>query len=76
MTQTQALLEALRARAGRGITPIEALDELGCFRLAARVWDLRQQGHDVRKQLIRTWPRNKIVSMYVLHEPIQKQLGL
>jgi hypothetical protein len=29
------------------ITPIDALRLYGCFRLAARIYDLRQLGHDI-----------------------------
>ena len=29
------------------ITPIEALHRYGCFRLAARIYDLRQDGHQI-----------------------------
>ena len=43
MTQTQAVLRYLQAHGS--ITPLEALQELGCFRLAARVWDLNKEGH-------------------------------
>ena len=40
--QNVAILEHLK----RGpITPIEALVRHRCFRLAARIWDLRQIGH-------------------------------
>ena len=43
-TQNEWLLDRL----GQGpITPIEALEEGGIFRLAARVFDLREQGHDI-----------------------------
>jgi hypothetical protein len=30
---------------GKSITPIEALEKFKCFRLSARIWDLRQEGH-------------------------------
>jgi hypothetical protein len=42
MTQSQAILEHLKA--GNTLTPIEALNLFGCFRLAARVSDLRTNG--------------------------------
>ena len=29
------------------ITPLEALQEYGCMRMAARVYDLRSQGHNI-----------------------------
>jgi hypothetical protein len=42
MTQNDAIRAALLA--GRSITPLDALNEFGCFRLAARVADLRREG--------------------------------
>ena len=45
MTQCEQVLQHLRTRGT--LTPIDALNEYGCFRLAARVKDLRDQGHDV-----------------------------
>jgi hypothetical protein len=30
-----------------GITPVEALEKYGCFRLAARIEELRKQGHQI-----------------------------
>lgn len=44
MSQTQDILESLRQGP---ITPLEALDRHGCFRLAARIVELRQAGHQV-----------------------------
>jgi hypothetical protein len=32
---------------GRDITPLEALDQYGCFRLAARIDELRKAGLDI-----------------------------
>lgn len=40
-TQAQRLLELLRERGERGVTPLDALERIGSFRLAARVHDLR-----------------------------------
>jgi hypothetical protein len=48
-TQCEQILAHLKERP---ITPLEALDLYGCFRLVARVWDLRQDGHDIHMQLI------------------------
>lgn len=31
----------------KSITPIQALNKFGCFRLAARISDLRNQGHTI-----------------------------
>ena len=47
MSQCERLLDRLE----RGpITPMEAWNELGVYRLAARVHDLRVAGHNVCKQ--------------------------
>ena len=44
-TQCAAILEHLKK--GLSITPLEALNLCGCFRLAARIHDLRhKQGYD------------------------------
>ena len=32
---------------GHSLTPIDALERFGCFRLAARIDDLRQEGLDI-----------------------------
>lgn len=30
------------------ITPLQALELFGCFRLAARIYDLKEKGYDVK----------------------------
>ncbi len=51
MTQNEQILAALK----RGpLTPLEALERFGCFRLAARCHELRQQGHVIAVEKIRT----------------------
>ena len=32
---------------GRSITPLDALYQFGCFRLSARIYDLRDQGMNI-----------------------------
>lgn len=44
-TQKQEILRAFKN--GRRLTPIDALNEFGCFRLAAVVFDLKQEGHEI-----------------------------
>jgi len=46
MTQAEQILDWLRQ--GRHITALEALREFGCFRLAARINELRNAGVDIR----------------------------
>ena len=36
-----------RLMAGRSITPLEAMRELGCYRLGARIHRLRQKGYNI-----------------------------
>ena len=49
-TQTTAILAHLKS--GRPLTPQGALRLYGCLRLAARVFELRQAGYDIRDDLI------------------------
>jgi len=46
MSQTEAILNHMQKLGP--ITPIEALRLYGCFRLGARVWDLKRKGYSVR----------------------------
>ena len=34
------------------ITSKEAMEQLGIYRLGARIWDLKQAGHDIRSSMI------------------------
>ena len=45
MSQNEAIRKHLEK--GKAITPLEALERYGCFRLAARVADLRREGLDI-----------------------------
>ena len=45
MSQNAQILAALKT--GRSITPIEALHEFGSFRLAARIAELKDMGHEI-----------------------------
>lgn len=45
MSQNDQIRAALML--GRSLTPLDALNEFGCFRLAARVADLRREGMDI-----------------------------
>lgn len=61
MSQTEKILEHLKS--GRTLTPLEALQEFGCLRLAARVWELRSQGYDIQAR-DRVLPNGKHVAAY------------
>ena len=42
-TQESKIIDYLAT--GRSLTPLSALRRFGCFRLGARIYDLRQDGH-------------------------------
>ncbi len=50
MSQEQQILNHLKL--GEGITPIDALQKFGCFRLAARIADLRKDGWDIHTEMV------------------------
>ena len=54
------------------LTPYQALAEFGCFRLAARILELRQDGIEIKAIRIRVKNRNgktAIISRYSLLRP-------
>lgn len=52
VTRTQADQILAHLKEGRGITPLDALHLYGCFRLGARVFELKQAGFDIRSQMV------------------------
>ena len=48
---TQCAQIKAHLQSGRSITPLEALDLYGCFRLGARIYDLRKEGMDIERQM-------------------------
>lgn len=49
-TQNKMILHHLRTQ--RSLTPMHALEFYGCFRLAARIHDLRELGHHIEMNLV------------------------
>ena len=49
-SQCNAIIDYLAT--GRSLTPLEALRRWGCFRLGARVWDLKRQGHRIHSSMV------------------------
>jgi hypothetical protein len=67
MSQCTDILEALR----RGpITPLEALKDHGCLRLAARIEELRADGHTIVTEMVKA--NGKKFGQYVLIKEKQK----
>lgn len=62
MSQSAAILDHLTLRGT--ITAIEALNLYGCFRLAARINDLRDAGHNI--VTVKTAVDGKTIAVYKL----------
>ena len=45
LTQNQRILDYLKS--GKTLTPLIALEKFGCFRLSARIFNLREEGHAI-----------------------------
>ena len=50
MTQCDKILFHLQTIGS--ITPVEALDQYGCFRLAARVAELKDEGYQITSEIV------------------------
>lgn len=50
MSQTDKILKHLKT--GKTLTPLAALEKYGCFRLAARIEELRKAGHKIETRRI------------------------
>lgn len=48
--QCEEILKHLQS--GRSISPLEALEKYGCFRLGGRIYDLRKQGHTIVTDMV------------------------
>lgn len=65
-SQKKLILEYLKL--GQPITPIEALQHFGCFRLGARIADLKKDGYDIRTEIITDPESKKRYASYTLNE--------
>ena len=51
--RSQRAAIARHLKAGKSITALEALKKFGCLRLGARIWELKQEGRDIKKYTAR-----------------------
>lgn len=49
-SQNARILEHLKQR--RTLTPLDALRQFGCLRLSGRIYDLRQNGHQIDRRMV------------------------
>jgi len=61
MSQNKQIADYLNK--GRKLTPIDALTKFGCFRLAARIADLRNNGMSIVTKTIKL-DNNKQIAQY------------
>ena len=73
VTQKEAILEYLQVACA--ITPVEALMKFGCFRLGARIHELRLQGHIIETEMT-TDDAGKTYAKYRYHHTSRRQQQL
>ena len=56
---------------GNCLTPIDALKKFNCFRLSARIKDLRDEGFNIQTKLVKTKSK-KIVGSYYMEDAINR----
>jgi hypothetical protein len=64
MSQAAQILAHLRS--GRSITQLEALRIYGCLRLGARIFDLRQEGLRIEREMVADGATGKRYASYRL----------
>lgn len=52
LTQCDRLIDYLATHPIKGITQIEALNELGILRLASRISELREDGYQIKREMV------------------------
>ncbi len=53
-TKNQCLLILQHLQSGKSINPLQALNQYGCFRLGARIYNLKQNGYNIESRMIKT----------------------
>lgn len=66
LSQTDAIYSHLQS--GNKLTALEALDKFGCARLAARIKDLKDRGHNITCEKIKL-TNGKRVGQYSMNTP-------
>ena len=68
-TQNNRILAHIKRHGS--ITPLEALNEYGCLRLAARVYELREAGHKIDMERV-DWGNKHFARYYMRKSKTQK----
>lgn len=73
-SQDKEILKHLKK--GYSLTPIEALNKFGSFRLGARIFSLKKQGHNITTTMIEVGEKKKRIASYKLVIPQPKQASI
>lgn len=63
-------------REGNSLTPLEALNRFGCFRLGARIWDLKREGHDIHTEMVEVGGGKRVARYRLASSPSETALLL
>ena len=63
MTQTEQILKTLQD--GFTVTALDALRDFQCFRLSARILELKDEGWPIAKKMVKVKSGKKIASYYL-----------
>jgi hypothetical protein len=53
-TQSQCTKILNHLQRGKTINPLQALDQYGCLRLGARIYDLKKRGHSIDSRMVKS----------------------
>lgn len=62
-SQASRILKYLQE--GNGITPIDALNLFGCFRLGARIADLKKRGYAIDKVMVKVGSGKRVARYHL-----------
>ena len=62
-SQKMAILDYLKA--GNAITPLEALDKFKCMRLGGRIFELKEEGFPIEREMVKV-ASGKTVARYFI----------
>lgn len=55
---------------GKSLTSLKALELFNCFRLGARIFELREKGHEIKSEIVRDERTGKRFARYSMPEVI------
>lgn len=72
MTQTERVLMYMRDFGS--VSPVEALRDLGCMRLAARISDLKKKGYVIQRDMVSSSNRYGDEVRYAMYRLVETRL--